>query len=389
MDVVILGAGVAGVATAIALARLGHTVEIYERRSGAANLGAGITLWPNACFVLDQLGLLPELVAVSGRPTRMQRIDWRGAAIASVDIDAINARLGYPTITVFRRDLQSVLLKHLASAGVTVSYGQAVQEVGETGQRPWATFESGARIECDILLGADGRMASVTRRYVAPESRAVYQGFVNWVGIAAGRPRMVDELQLILDYWGAATRFGIVPISASAAYWAGGQAMSLDAARSTENPRDELSCTFADWPAPVQRVLASSPPDSIRKIAVYDVDPIPCWHRGHVLLIGDAAHASLPTSGQGACQALEDAWHLGRCLQTEGTDVLGAFRLFGELRQAKTRNITLSGRQLARSLFHGTREDEQRRDEIARAADPTLLPIGMASAWRAGLPLAG
>src|SRR6188768_4596605 len=81
MEIVILGAGVAGVAAAIVLAELGHDVRIYERRPRASQLGAGVTLWPNACFVLERLGFLDELRAVSGRPSTMQRLDWQGQPI--------------------------------------------------------------------------------------------------------------------------------------------------------------------------------------------------------------------------------------------------------------------------------------------------------------------
>ena len=389
MEIVILGAGVAGVATAIVLAELGHHVKIYERRPRASHLGAGVTLWPNACFVLGQLGLLEELRAVSGRPSTMQRLDWRGEPIATLDIANLDARLGAATHTVLRRDLQRILLTRLAAVEVEVSYGWVAREVGQHGARPWVRFESGQRVESELLLGADGRVASVTRDYVEPTLRATYQGFGNWVGIAESDSPLLDDAGAILDFWGAGTRFGIVPITDRLAYWAGGQAMSLSRAAAQVNPAAEVRSTFAAWPEPVGRLLAESPPHSIRKLAIHDLDPSPHWSKGQVLLLGDAAHASLPTSGQGACQALEDAWHLGRCLHARSADLPGALAAFTELRHQKTRGITLSGRQLARSLFHGTPDEDRQRDADARNANPDRLAQAMVNAWSAGLPLGG
>jgi len=387
MEIVILGAGVAGVAAAIVLAELGHDVRIYERRPRASQLGAGVTLWPNACFVLERLGLLDELRAVSGRPSTMQRLDWQGQPIATLDIALLDARLGAATHTVLRRDLQRMLLTRLAAVGVAVSYGWVAREVGQHGARAWVSFESGQRVESELLLGADGRVASVARHYVSPTLRATYQGFVNWVGIAESDSPLVGDAGTILDFWGAGTRFGIVPITDRLAYWAGGQAMSLSRAAVQVDPAAEVHSTFAAWPPLVRRLLAESPSHSIRKLAIHDLDPSPQWFRGHVLLIGDAAHASLPTSGQGACQALEDAWHLGRCLHAHSADLPGALAAFTQLRYQKTRGLTLSGRQLARSLFHGTPEEDRQRDADARAANSDGLAQAMANAWSAGLPL--
>lgn len=388
MDVGIIGAGVAGAAAAIVLAQLGHTVRICERRVRASTLGAGVTLWPNAAFVLDQLELMSEVTAVSGRPRAMHRVDAGGKAIATIDIAAIDALSGFATHSILRADLQRILLSRLAELGVSVRYGCVAREVGESGARPWVEFEDGTRIECDLLLGADGRVSSVARNYVAAGARAKYQGFVNWVGISETSDPLLDDPSSILDFWGSGTRFGIVPISGRRCYWAGARAMTLDEARLPHSPGEEPFILFSDWPEPVQRVLAHASPESVRKIPIFDLDPIPTWHRGHVLLVGDAAHASLPTSGQGACQALEDAWHLGRCLEAEWTDLDQVFTRFTELRHAKTSGITRAGRQLAQSLFHGTAEDYRRRDEAARTVDPLRFSTGVASAWGAGLPLA-
>lgn len=387
MQISILGAGVAGVSAAIALAVRGHTVNIYERRERASTLGAGVTLWPNATFVLGELGVLERLRVVSGLPRSMRRFDAAGAPLGVIDIRAIDEQLGHPTLSILRHDLQRVLLERLGELGVTVAYERVAMEVGERGGRPWTRFETGEEIAADVVVGAEGRMASVARGYVDPGARPIYQGFVNWVGIAESTEQIVEDPHAISDYWGTGLRFGIVPLGARRAYWAAGKAMPLHAVRSPEDLRAELHAQFADWPAVIRRIVQESPTESLRTIAVHDLDRLPRWHRGRVVLIGDAAHASLPTSGQGACQALEDAWHLARCLAPDDRDPAEQFETFTRRRQTKTLHIALAGRQLAASIFHEDPVLCATRDERARATDHRELATTMAAHWGAGLPL--
>ncbi|HEY4058991.1 MAG TPA: FAD-dependent monooxygenase [Kofleriaceae bacterium] len=364
MHIAILGAGVAGLAAAITLTERGHTVHVYERRPRVSTLGAGVTLWPNATRVLGKLGLLDRVRAASNSPHAMNRYDASGQPLGSIDIRTIDARMGSPTLSILRDDLQRALLERLETLDVQVSYGRVATEVGEREPHPWVRFADGTEIVADIVVGAEGRMSSVARHYVDPTATAIYQGFVNWVGIAEFAEPL--DPHAILDYWGTGLRFGIVPLGPHHAYWAGGQAMPLDAVGS---PVDLLA-VFAGWPPLVRRVIEGSPRESLRTIAVHDLDPLPRWHRGRVVLIGDAAHASLPTSGQGACQALEDAWHLDE-----------PFDELTRKRQHKTRAITMAGRHLAASIFETDPALCRARDERTRNTDHSQLAAAMATAW--------
>jgi len=389
MQIAILGGGVAGLSAAIALTLRGHTVQVYERRAASSTYGAGVTLWPNATFVIAELGVRDRLHLVSGRPHSMQRLDAAGVPLGVVDIRAIGEQMAHPTLSVLRRDLQRVLVDRLAELGVVVSYGRSASEVGEHGARAWARFEDGEEIAADVVLGAEGRMSSAARRYVSPGATPVYQGFVNWVGIAESSDLLVEDPHVITDFWGTGSRFGIVPLGATRAYWAGGTAIRLDAIGAPQNLRAELQARFLEWPAVVRRIIDASATASLRTIAVHDLEPMSCWHRGRVLLIGDAAHASLPTSGQGACQALEDAWHLARCLRPNDPDPQASFERFTALRAMKTRHIALAGRHLASSIFHTDPDACRSRDQRTREADHHQLAAAMATSWSVGLPLPG
>ncbi|KQY00147.1 flavoprotein monooxygenase acting on aromatic compound [Massilia sp. Root133] len=380
MHIAILGGGVAGVASAIALKLKGHDVTVHERRAGDANIGAGIVVWPNAAFVLAQFGILDDLAAVAGHPRAMRRLSRAGADLGALDIGLIEARMGYPSLSVLRSDFQRILSARLQALGVAVRYGRNVARI-----EPGAVvhFDDGTTLTADLVVGADGRMASCARRYVTGGNTPIYQGFINWIGVCEGE----FDVDTISDYWGTGARFGIVPVARDKAYWAGGAAQATIGARDPDAYRDELQRLFADWPEPVRRIVATTPAARINKIYVHDHDPVPTWYRDNLVIIGDAAHAALPTSGQGACQALEDAWHLANCIEAHPGNVGQALQAFTALRFQKTAGITMAGRGLAASLFNRDEAFCRERDRASRHADYADLARAMADGWSRHLPL--
>jgi len=252
MKVAILGGGVAGVSSAIALRQKGFSVSIYERRASASNIGAGIVVWPNAAYVLEQLGVLREIEAVSGRPTRMHRLSSVGEDLGAIDIEMINRHMGYPSFSILRNDFQDILISKLESLGIAVEYSHAVTKI-ETRNPGQAEvhFQNGSKITADVLIGADGRMASYARGYVHGDNAPVYQGFVNWIGVFESAEESLQEIA-VTDYWGVGERFGIVPVTKHKAYWAGGIACDDIGARNPTEYKAELAAIFSDWPQQVQ-----------------------------------------------------------------------------------------------------------------------------------------
>ncbi|MBY8607830.1 FAD-dependent oxidoreductase [Burkholderia arboris] len=386
MNIAILGAGVAGMSTALALAGRGHQIRLYERRPSESTMGAGVVLWPNAGFVLSQLGLLPDIVEAGGRMNAMRRIDRHGNPLRVTDIGALDRRMGFPTYSILRRDLQAVLARHLAARGIDVHFGHGATSIDAgTDGRAVVRFDNGTTIAPDLVIGADGRMNSVARHHVVGDNAPVYQGFVNWIGIAQSDAPLVDDVS-IFDYWGTRERFGIVAVDRHRVYWAAAWPEASPDDTTESDPGAMLERRFAAWPAPITNVIRATPPDTITRIGVHDLDPVDVWHRGNVLLIGDAAHAPLPTSGQGACQALEDAWHLARCLDEydagNGSNLDAALASFTTRRSPKTAAITERARDFAHLLF-GDGVNESARQQI----DPVAEIEALTSAWGAHLPM--
>lgn len=191
----------------------------------------------------------------------------------------------------------------------------------------------------------------------------------------------------ILDIWGVGDRFGVVPISMRKLYWAGGTAADTMATTTSASPKEELWSLFADWPSPVPEIIERAPAASINKIFVHDHDPIETWHKDNVILIGDAAHACLPTSGQGACQAMDDAWHLADCLTEHAGSLRVALETFTQRRRPKTATMIQAARNLAGALFSRDPELCRQRDERSKRTDYVLAVENMANGWRQGLPM--
>jgi 2-polyprenyl-6-methoxyphenol hydroxylase-like FAD-dependent oxidoreductase len=350
-------------------------------------MGAGVTLWPNAGFVLQELGLLDDIGAVGGRPASVHRRDAAGDPLGGLDITLLDRIMGYPTHTILRRDLQAVLLDHVTRAGIEVAFEHRVVAIElDASGKAIARFNNGHSIRPDLLIGADGRMDSVARRFVAGDNTPVYQGFVNWIGVAQGRA-LVSEIG-IHDYWGSGDRFGCVAVRKDQVYWAAAQARPLPATPPTAGMHDEVRNLFAGWPEPVARLIEATPAHSVQRIAVHDLEPLQTWTRANVLLVGDAAHAPLPTSGQGACQALEDAWHLARCLGGGDGCLDEALLGFATVRGPKTTRLAEQGRMFARGLFATDPEACRIRNQRAKASDPVRDALAMAAGWSQGLPMA-
>ncbi|WP_438464505.1 FAD-dependent monooxygenase [Marinomonas sp. PE14-40] len=353
--IAIVGAGIAGLALAILAIKKGYQVSVYEANTGIKTMGAGITLWPNAMFVTQKLGLDKAVLEKGGLPALMQQYDKEGQLKAELDIKEVNTLCGFSSVSIFRRDLMAILENKLVALGGSIRFSSAIKA---------QDIETIAR-DVDLVVGADGRMRSVVRQHLFNDSVAPnYQGFVNIIGTAQLETHALEEA--IQDYRGDAERFGIVSVKGGRCYWAAAWSTQLDRERPLSEWYEEMHERFQDWPDSVKTILRHYEPASLNRILVHDIAPLSYWHKGNVLIIGDAAHAPLPTSGQGACQALEDAWHLVNLLNehnAQDSEQAGktnnleeALNQFYQSRIDKTTAAQNVGRRLASRIFSSSVE---------------------------------
>ncbi len=386
LKISILGGGIGGLSTAIALKQAGFDVEVYERHNQPTVIGAGIVCWPNASFVLGQLGVLDKVAKVSGSLNTMNRFSSVGESLGSLNINELNRLMKYPSYSILRKDLMNILTQRSVELNVKIHYQHTVTSLSKHNGRVCVQFSHGKMIEPEIIVGADGRMNSLARQFVNENNSPIYQGFVNWIGVFETDSELFTELS-VSDYWGIGERFGIVPISKTKAYWAGGVRADNTGEIIPESYKPELSVLFSHWSGLIQQIINETPISSINKVYVHDHDPLDCWHKDNVILLGDAAHSALPTSGQGACQALEDAWHITNCLKENSNDIIKAFTQFTSLRIGKTSGITMGGRHLAAAIFNHDSTFCKQRNLASKSTNYNEVVAGMAKGWSNGLPI--
>ncbi|HEX7155462.1 MAG TPA: FAD-dependent monooxygenase [Thermoanaerobaculia bacterium] len=323
MRVLVIGGGIGGLATAIALRQQGLETIVCERAGAMREVGAGITLWSNAIGVLRQLGVAEEIIATGAVLHRAEIRTSVGRVLSATDVDSLSAKIGEPCIMLHRAELLSIL----AAKVPDVRLGMECVAVSDGA----AMFADGTRIEADVIVGADG-IHSAVRKQLFPAVVPRYSGYTGWRGTVPIDGLPSDELHgTAIEWWGRGTRFGIVPIGAGRVYWF---------ATANQPPgvqRAPLAELFGTWEAPVPAIVAKA--TQVLQNDIYDLAPSREWFRGRTVLLGDAIHATTPNMGQGAAQALESALSLSRAL-AEAPSVEAAFARYVRERQRRTRWIT-------------------------------------------------
>jgi 2-polyprenyl-6-methoxyphenol hydroxylase-like FAD-dependent oxidoreductase len=353
---VVVGAGIGGLAAAIALRRAGWQVEVRERATRLHPLGAGLSMWPNAVRALDALGLgdRVRMVATPVGESVVRR--WDGRLLARPDVGGYPARYGAPLLAVHRADLHRVLL----GAAGEVRLGAEVAQVDE--------------LDADVVVAADGVNSRARAAVVGDGYAARPAGYVAWRAVVDG----ALSTPCGGEHWGRGERFGWLPLTGERVYW-----FATAAARPGGRPPDgelaELRRRFTRWADPVPALLAATPPAAVLRHDVRDLRPdLPTFIRGRVALLGDAAHAMTPDLGQGAAQALEDAVVLAACL--ERADVAAGLAAYDAARRPRTQAIARQARRLGRvaqlagpgATVRDLAVAMARPSAAARALDPIL-----------------
>ncbi|MGJ3507781.1 FAD-dependent oxidoreductase [Enemella sp. A6] len=320
-DILLVGAGIAGCAAAIALAERGHHVRLIERESVWAFASSGIFLYSNALQSLEHLGVLPAVLSAGFviPQGRNVYLDHTGRELAVTHYPT--ARDGaIPAIAGIKRaELHRVLADRLGDLGVVTQLGTTISTLNEVGEKVRVTLSDGTMNEFDLVVGCEG-VRSPLRQRVAPGNQPRYSGFGIWRSVHRRPPDLVDKIMMM----GVGTRLGIMPISDDRLYLFG---TVHDPAKRRHEPAtwpERMAAAFAEYADPARQFLDELGPESeVLYTAVEEVDLPPPWHRGRVLVIGDAAHASTPFMGQGGAMALEDAVVLARLLdQSDEVDAV-------------------------------------------------------------------
>ena len=357
--VLVAGAGIGGLTAALALARVGATVTIFERAVRLEEVGAGLQLSPNATRILARLGVLD---AVADRAFRPDGIRVRGARngqpLAFMSLRDAEQRWGAPYLVIHRADLQATLQAAVAAEpAIALHLGTALAGFGIAATGVAATVKQGnitRAVEGDALIGADGIRSTVRARLVDGEDPPRETGRTAWralvpaeavdpmfraheTGLWLGR-----DAHLVHYPLNRGRHINIVAITREPSGAAPADLWSApgDAAL--------IRAGFARWHTSARALIAAAPGWTTWPLS--DRAPLAAWHAGPVALLGDAAHPILPFLAQGSAQAIEDAAALAEAFAAT-RDLPQAFANYSRARQARAAQVQETSRQLGR-IYH-------------------------------------
>ena len=356
MSAAIIGAGIGGLASALALHKAGVAAVVYEQAAALGEVGAGLSLTPNAVKALDWLGVGERIRALADEPPQMLTCHYAtGETLVAFDRSDTVQRYGAPYLQMHRADLHRVLLdewRRLSPDGVRSDRRLTSLEVNDSPNSPARlVFEDAAANHHDLVatavIAADG-LKSLVRSQVFGAAAPRFGGFVAWRGLvplaaldgvplSPGSKVFAGPGRLFVRY--PVRRGGLMNYVAFARIeqW-------QPEGWSQTGTVAEAAALLQGFHPEVHAILAATPEGRCHKWGLFAREPLPEWTRGCIALLGDAAHPMMPWFGQGAASALEDAVVLGRCVMDAGTTadappigvrMASAFRHYERTRHAR------------------------------------------------------
>ena len=344
----IAGAGIGGLAAAIALRRAGHDVIVFEQARQFARVGADINLTPNAVRALDGLGVGEAARVTAARPThRISRSYDSGEETSRLEMaETAEQKYGAPQLTIHRADLLAALTE--AVPAECIQLGRRVQAIAQDAQGVTVRFEEGDEMRVDALLGADGIHSAVRTAMFGAESPR-FTGIVAYRAVVpADRLQGVPNLGAFTKWWGPNPQSQIVTFPLNR-----GKDIFIFATTAQDSWHleswtapgsvEELRAQYADYHPEARALLDAC--DTVLKTALYERDPMPAWTQGRLALLGDAAHPMLPFMAQGAGMAIEDAVVLARHLEGAAPQtVSAALERYAAARMERAAKVQLGSR---------------------------------------------
>lgn len=321
--VLIAGGGIGGLTAAIALLRKGFEVEVFEGARNFGEVGAGVTLAPNAMAGFQYLGLGAKIEASGTEPVRQVVRHWQdGRVLKTLERGTeMRDRYGAPYLYMHRADLHAILVESAQELGGRLHLAARVVEAGHEGPQAWLRLEDGTVHHGDLVVGADGLKSAVRRNF--EEISAHFTGHVAWRGVVPVDDELRDLAQNPGNFIGEERMAVWYPLRGGTqinlVFFAREQGWTDDG-WTIPATRDELRTVFDGWCQPVRYMIEHLEEDRLFKWAINARSALSTWNQGGcVTLLGDAAHAMTPFLGQGASCAIEDAVVLSRAMEASGS----------------------------------------------------------------------
>ena len=374
LRIALIGAGIGGLAAALALSRRGFAVRVFEQADGLREVGAGIQVAPNSARVLRALGLGGELDRLGFQPQAIVVRDWdSGRELRRTPMQGAEQRYGAPYYQIHRADLLEALAAVLSD--VPLGFGAPVASVSQTDDRAIVMLQDGRQEEADLVVGCDG-IHSLVRRTLHGEQPARFTGTMCWRALTPVEVFPAGFVPPDMTIW-------MGPLGHIVIYYIrGGKFVNMVAVRrakswveeswSVPSSAGELSEAFPRVNDDVRMLLDRA--QNCFKWGLFDRDPLPFWSRGRITLLGDAAHPMLPFLAQGAAMAIEDSVVLARSLSESAGNVAAALKSYEAARLPRTARVQLAARAQGQ-IFHvmSPLARLKRRLGLVPKSDPKLL----------------
>jgi 2-polyprenyl-6-methoxyphenol hydroxylase-like FAD-dependent oxidoreductase len=331
--IAIIGGGIAGLTFARSLTQEGYEIHIFEKKEIFGEIGAAISVFPNALCVMDELGLLEEILQNSGQFKKVFLKTDKGTILSKSE-----PKSDYPVICIHRADLHGILLKNVDAALYT-NYALSNLSYLENGQIA-LDFENGEHKLFDAVIGADG-IHSVVRKYIINDGEPIFRGYNIWRGVV----KTNFEIGYASETYGKGKRVGIVPIKEGVYGWWATCNEAYMQSDSPENTKEKLNRLFGDWHYPISDLINNT--EHILKNSLIDRKPHRGWTKGNSTLLGDAAHPTTPNLGQGGCIAMEGAYILAKSIQKYGL-TKQAFTRYEELQFPRSETVVNKSLELGK-----------------------------------------
>jgi len=327
--IAIVGGGIAGLTCAIAFEKLGYKTTIFESRKSVEADGAGIAVAGNAIGAFKLLGIDKDIIARGQMVNHFPILDENGKTLFAVKPHQIKKDRPLANFAIHRAELHNVLLSLIIDSEVHPN--KRLKNIAEENDGYRLTFDDDTTAYFNYVIGADG-IRSQVRQFVNPKSTIRFAGYDCWRGISENLSGAKDGFET----WGKKGRFGMVPLANNKIAWY--LCLNRKGDEPLQKPKEALAALFQNYHDPIPEILNATPRHAILFNPIVDLKPHKIYTKDNILLIGDAAHATTPNLGQGACQAIETVATLYQILQ-KTKDLSTAFKKLEKKRIRRTHYI--------------------------------------------------